>query len=88
MPLPGSDHRQYEGSYAPYQTDMWTGYAGEVRHAREAEDQLMQFIFENKHKLREISLRMVLKIADLWKMAPDRYQHLAESDLHEAGLVI
>ena len=41
--------------------------------------ELIQFIFENKHKLREISLRMVLKIADLWKMAPDRYQDLARS---------
>ena len=41
--------------------------------------ELIQFIFENKHKLREISLRMVLKIADLWKMAPDRYKQLAES---------
>ena len=24
MSLPGPDHRFYEGSYAPYQTDMWT----------------------------------------------------------------
>ena len=45
---------------------------------KEEEDRLVQFIYDNKHKLREISLRMVLKIADLWKMAPDRYQHLAE----------
>ena len=40
--------------------------------------ELVQFIYENKHLLREISLRMVLKIADLWKMAPDRYQDLAK----------
>ena len=45
---------------------------------KEEEARLVQFIYDNKHKLREISLRMVLKIADLWKMAPDRYQHLAE----------
>ena len=46
---------------------------------KDTEEQLIQFIFENKHKLREISLRMVLKIADLWKMSPDRYQELARS---------
>ena len=46
---------------------------------------LVQFIFDNKHKLREISLRMVLKIADLWKMSPDRYQHLAEQTCMRPG---
>ena len=40
---------------------------------------LIQFIIDNKHRLREISLRMVLKIADLWKMAPEKYQLLAEN---------
>ena len=33
MSLPGSYNRFNEGSYAPYPTDMWTGYAGEVCHA-------------------------------------------------------
>ena len=42
------------------------------------QEELIQFIYDNKHKLREISLRMVLKIADLWKMAPDRWEELAE----------
>ena len=46
---------------------------------------LIQFIIDNKHRLREISLRMVLKIADLWKMAPDRYQHLAEQTCMRPG---
>lgn len=45
---------------------------------KETEEELIQFIYNHKHKLREISLRMVLKIADLWKMAPDKYQQLAE----------
>ena len=52
---------------------------------KETEEELIQFIFENKHKLREISLRMVLKIADLWKMAPDRYQQLASSTCMRQG---
>ena len=34
MSLPGSHNRFNEGSYAPYQTDMWTGYVGEVHDAR------------------------------------------------------
>ena len=42
------------------------------------QEELIQFIFDNKHRLREISLRMVLKIADLWKMAPDKWKVLAE----------
>ena len=46
---------------------------------QEVEQDLIQFIFDNKHKLREISLRMVLKIADLWKMSPDKYKLLAEN---------
>ena len=46
---------------------------------KETEEDLIQFIFENKHKLREISLRMVLKIADLWKMNPEKYKMLAEN---------
>ena len=45
----------------------------------ETEQDLIQFIIDNKHRLREISLRMVLKIADLWKMAPEKYQLLAEN---------
>jgi len=45
---------------------------------KQAQDQMIEFIFNNRNKLREVSLRMVLKIADLWKMAPDRYQALAE----------
>ena len=33
VPLFGFDYRFNERSYAEDQTDMWTGYAGEVRHA-------------------------------------------------------
>ena len=45
----------------------------------ETEADLIQFIIDNKHRLREISLRMVLKIADLWKMSPEKYKLLAEN---------
>jgi hypothetical protein len=62
-----------------------TGMLEKYAMGKQAEAELVQFIFDNKHKLREISLRMVLKIADLWKMAPDRYQHLAEQTCMRPG---
>ena len=52
---------------------------------KDTEAELIQFIFENKHRLREISLRMVLKIADLWKMKPEGYQDLARSTCMRPG---
>jgi hypothetical protein len=62
-----------------------TGMLEKYAMGREAEQDLVNFIYDNKHKLREISLRMVLKIADLWKMAPDRYKHLAEQTCMRPG---
>jgi hypothetical protein len=62
-----------------------TGMLEKYAMGKEAEQELVDFIYANKHKLREISLRMVLKIADLWKMAPDRYQHLAEQTCMRPG---
>ena len=50
------------------------------------QERLVQFIFDNRNRLREVSLRMVLKIADLWKMAPDRYQTLAHQTCMKAGV--
>ena len=55
------------------------GMLEKYRMDKAIEADLVQFIFDNRHRLREISLRMVLKIADLWKMAPDRYKELAIS---------
>ena len=40
-------------------------------------DDLVQFMEKNSKRLREISLRMVLKIADLKRMAPTEWQELA-----------
>jgi len=51
----------------------------------EEQEKLIQFIFDNRNRLREVSLRMVLKIADLWKMAPDRYQTLAHQTCMKVG---
>jgi hypothetical protein len=42
-------------------------------------EQVMEFMSTNKDKLRELSLRMCLKIADLVKISPDNWKNLAAS---------
>jgi len=41
------------------------------------EDEIIEFMIENQNKLREISLRMAQKIADLVKLSDDRWQRMA-----------
>jgi len=57
------------------------GMLDDYRFTEAEKDTVVKFVTDNKHKLREVSLRMVLKIADLYKMAPqnDRWIQLAES---------
>jgi len=42
-------------------------------------DEIVEFIKQNKDKVRELSLRMVLKIADLKKSFPTNYQAMART---------
>lgn len=50
-------------------------------------DQVLSFMFNNSKRLREVSLRMALKIADLIKISPDNWQMLAESTcIHRVGV--
>jgi len=54
---------------------LFTGYGFE-----NGEDtQILDFMWDNRTKMRELSLRMALKIADLVKIAPDRWKMLAEN---------
>ena len=46
---------------------------------KEDEQEVLDFMMENKTKLREMSLRMVLKVSDLKKISADRWKSLAES---------
>jgi predicted AAA+ superfamily ATPase len=46
---------------------------------KEQERSVVDFLEENQAKMREISLRMAQKLADLCKMSPDRWQRLAET---------
>jgi len=41
-------------------------------------DAILDFVTQNKHRMRELSLRTVLKVADLRASFPDRWQAVAE----------
>jgi hypothetical protein len=43
------------------------------------QDEIIAFMDENKNRLREMSLRMALKIADLRKMSVLNWKRLAET---------
>jgi hypothetical protein len=42
-----------------------------------AKDEVIDFIVEHQHRLRELSLRMVLKLADLRKSFSDNWRDVA-----------
>ena len=54
---------------------LFTGYGFESGE----DTQILDFMWDNRTKMRELSLRMALKIADLVKIAPDRWKMLAEN---------
>ena len=43
------------------------------------EQEIVTFMEDNKNRLREVSLRMLTKLADLFKMSPERWRSLAEN---------
>jgi hypothetical protein len=45
---------------------------------KDTEDSIVSFVDENKRQLREISLRTVLKIADLAKAFPENWKDMAK----------
>ena len=51
----------------------------EYQFTEEQHQVVVDFIDVNKSKLRELSLRTVLKVADLAKAFPDRWEAMAES---------
>lgn len=55
------------------------GMLDEYEFGEEANAELIDFMVQNAKRLREISLRMVLKIADLRKMSPDTWKELTEA---------
>ena len=55
------------------------GMLDEYNFGEEGNKEVVDFTVEHAKRLREISLRMVLKIADLRKMAEDNWKNLAEA---------
>jgi hypothetical protein len=55
------------------------GMLDEYQISQEKKDDIVEFIDINKKRLRELSLRTVLKIADLAKAFPDRWEAMAEN---------
>lgn len=52
---------------------------------QEQQDSILNFMEKHKNKLREMSLRMALKIADLVKSFPDRWESMALVTCAKAG---
>jgi hypothetical protein len=48
-------------------------------------DEIVDYIIENKSKMRELSLRTVLKVADLRKSMPDTWKSVAEVTVMKRG---
>ena len=55
------------------------GMLSEYKMDEKSEQEIVSFMEDNKNKLREVSLRMVTKLADLFKMSPERWRSLAEN---------
>jgi len=55
-----------------------TLWGSEYGFSKEEEQEILDFMYENRNKLREMSLRMALKIADLKKIS-EKWRMLAES---------
>lgn len=54
------------------------GMLQEYMFSKQEQDDLLEYIFNNRTRLREMSLRMVLKIADLKRMNGDRWERYVE----------
>ncbi len=60
---------------------MNDGMLGEYHFSQEECDDVVDFVCNHKTKLRELSLRTVIKAADLKKMAPSDWQEIAKTTL-------
>ena len=46
---------------------------------------IVDYIIEHQDNLRELTLRMALKLADLWKVSEKRFATLAKTSCHKRG---
>jgi len=54
-------------------------FARHKQAARDRQEEILTFIYENRDRLNEMSLRMAVKIGDLVVMNPEKWQALAEN---------
>jgi hypothetical protein len=54
------------------------GMLAEYDFTKAQEAEIVDFIFNNQHRMREVSLRMVTKIADLRRSMSDKWERMAE----------
>jgi hypothetical protein len=59
--------------------DADPGLFVDYNFSKEQENMVLNFMWDNHTKLREISLRMTMKIADLMKISPNNWQTLAKA---------
>ena len=55
------------------------GMLNEYAFAQDLVDEIVDFVDINKKRLRELSLRTVLKVADLAKAFPQKWEAMAEN---------
>lgn len=60
-------------------SDTTGGLFADYDFSNGQDDLIMNFMWDNHNKLREVSLRMALKIADLVKISPDNWEQLAKA---------
>jgi hypothetical protein len=65
--------------------DATGGLFADYRFGADEGDQVFAFMEQNASRLRELSIRMALKIADLVKMSPTKWQSLAENTVMKHG---
>jgi len=65
--------------------DVTGGLFADYRFSSNEGDQIFAFMEQNITRLRELSIRMALKIADLVKMSPTKWQSLAENTVMKHG---
>ncbi len=57
--------------------DAPDGLFGDYNFQNNEGEQILDFMAKNRTKLRELSIRTALKIADLVKMSPNKWEALA-----------
>ena len=61
------------------------GMLNEYKLSEETVQDIVDFVDINKKRLRELSLRTVLKVADLAKAFPDKWEAMAENTVMRRG---